>query len=128
MSVHAEFGDLLGRESGPGVAAAHLRSVVSRLEAAQRVGKVPGGSRQTRPPQDWQSNTYSVLVSCVHVNHKVFMCVVYTLYSYKCTVCDSQEQELFFFHELSPGSCFFLPRGAHIYNVLVDFIKVSAIE
>ncbi|KAL4705634.1 hypothetical protein ACJJTC_002020 [Scirpophaga incertulas] len=34
-----------------------------------------------------------------------------------------REQELFFFHELSPGSCFFLPRGAHIYNTLVNFIK-----
>ncbi|KAK3097471.1 hypothetical protein FSP39_009935 [Pinctada imbricata] len=34
-----------------------------------------------------------------------------------------KEQELFFFHEWSPGSCFFLPRGAHIYNKLVDFIK-----
>lgn len=33
------------------------------------------------------------------------------------------EQELFFFHELSPGSCFFLPRGAHIYNTLMNFIK-----
>lgn len=36
----------------------------------------------------------------------------------------SQEQELFFFHALSPGSCFFLPRGAHIYNTLIDFIRV----
>ncbi|XP_025941562.1 threonine--tRNA ligase, mitochondrial [Apteryx rowi] len=34
-----------------------------------------------------------------------------------------RDQELFFFHKLSPGSCFFLPRGAHIYNTLVDFIK-----
>uniref|UniRef100_A0A674ILX7 threonine--tRNA ligase n=1 Tax=Terrapene triunguis TaxID=2587831 RepID=A0A674ILX7_9SAUR len=34
-----------------------------------------------------------------------------------------KEQELFFFHELSPGSCFFLPRGAHVYNTLIDFIK-----
>ncbi|CAH2269858.1 jg14615 [Pararge aegeria aegeria] len=34
-----------------------------------------------------------------------------------------KEQELFFFHELSPGSCFFQPRGAHIYNVLVNFIR-----
>lgn len=34
-----------------------------------------------------------------------------------------KEQELFFFHELSPGSCFFQPRGAHIYNTLVSFIK-----
>jgi threonyl-tRNA synthetase len=36
-----------------------------------------------------------------------------------------REQELFFFHELSPGSCFFLPRGAYIYNTLVEFIRVS---
>ncbi|XP_033749763.1 threonine--tRNA ligase 1, cytoplasmic-like isoform X3 [Pecten maximus] len=34
-----------------------------------------------------------------------------------------REQELFFFHELSPGSCFFLPKGAHIYNTLIDLIK-----
>ncbi|NXI41974.1 SYTC2 ligase, partial [Galbula dea] len=34
-----------------------------------------------------------------------------------------REQELFFFHKLSPGSCFFLPRGAHIYNALVEFIR-----
>lgn len=34
-----------------------------------------------------------------------------------------RDQELFFFHEWSPGSCFFTPRGAHIYNTLVDFIK-----
>ncbi|CAI2722716.1 unnamed protein product [Schistosoma spindalis] len=33
------------------------------------------------------------------------------------------EQKLFFFHELSPGSCFFLPAGAHIYNTLVSFIR-----
>uniref|UniRef100_A0A182QRI4 threonine--tRNA ligase n=1 Tax=Anopheles farauti TaxID=69004 RepID=A0A182QRI4_9DIPT len=34
-----------------------------------------------------------------------------------------KEQELFFFHELSPGSCFFQPKGAHIYNTLMDFIR-----
>ncbi|KAI1301536.1 Threonine--tRNA ligase 1, cytoplasmic [Halotydeus destructor] len=34
-----------------------------------------------------------------------------------------REQGLFFFHELSPGSCFFTPRGAFIYNSLIDFIK-----
>jgi len=33
------------------------------------------------------------------------------------------QQDLFFFHELSPGSCFFQPKGAHIYNKLVTFIK-----
>ena len=34
-----------------------------------------------------------------------------------------REQELFFFHELSPGSCFFLPKGTIIYNRLIQFIK-----
>lgn len=35
-----------------------------------------------------------------------------------------KDQELFFFHDLSPGSCFWLPHGTRIYNTLVDFIKV----
>ncbi|TRZ21434.1 hypothetical protein HGM15179_005655 [Zosterops borbonicus] len=34
-----------------------------------------------------------------------------------------KEQELYFFHDLSPGSCFFLPRGAFLYNTLMDFIR-----
>ncbi|BES89665.1 threonyl-tRNA synthetase [Nesidiocoris tenuis] len=34
-----------------------------------------------------------------------------------------KEQELFFFHELSPGSCFFQPKGAYIYNTLIEFIR-----
>ncbi|XP_030604752.1 threonine--tRNA ligase, cytoplasmic [Archocentrus centrarchus] len=34
-----------------------------------------------------------------------------------------KDQELFFFNEVSPGSCFFLPKGAYIYNTLTDFIK-----
>nr|XP_019582177.1 PREDICTED: probable threonine--tRNA ligase 2, cytoplasmic isoform X3 [Rhinolophus sinicus] len=34
-----------------------------------------------------------------------------------------KDQELYFFHDLSPGSCFFLPRGAFIYNTLMDFIR-----
>lgn len=33
------------------------------------------------------------------------------------------QQKLFFFHELSPGSCFFSSRGAYIYNTLVEFIR-----
>ncbi|XP_052035712.1 threonine--tRNA ligase, mitochondrial isoform X4 [Apodemus sylvaticus] len=37
-----------------------------------------------------------------------------------------KEQELFFFHELSPGSCFFLPRGTRVYNALVAFIRLEA--
>lgn len=32
-------------------------------------------------------------------------------------------QELFFFHPLSPGSCFFLPHGTRIYNKLMNFIR-----
>uniref|UniRef100_A0A7S2SGE3 Probable threonine--tRNA ligase, cytoplasmic n=1 Tax=Rhizochromulina marina TaxID=1034831 RepID=A0A7S2SGE3_9STRA len=32
-------------------------------------------------------------------------------------------QKLFFFHPLSPGSAFWLPHGARIYNTLIDFIK-----
>ena len=34
-------------------------------------------------------------------------------------------QKLFFFHEFSPGSCFFLPHGTRIYNTLVNFIKAE---
>jgi threonyl-tRNA synthetase len=34
------------------------------------------------------------------------------------------EQELFFFHELSPGSCFFLPAGTRIYNTLTTLQRV----
>lgn len=33
------------------------------------------------------------------------------------------KQELFFFHQLSPGSCFWLPHGARIYNKLIEFIR-----
>ncbi|KAI8063587.1 hypothetical protein BC940DRAFT_243122 [Gongronella butleri] len=34
-----------------------------------------------------------------------------------------KEQELFFFHELSPGSAFMLPHGARMYNALMEMIK-----
>ncbi|XP_047324109.1 threonine--tRNA ligase, mitochondrial 1-like [Impatiens glandulifera] len=34
-----------------------------------------------------------------------------------------KNQKLFFFHPLSPGSCFFLPHGTRVYNKLVNFIK-----
>ena len=33
------------------------------------------------------------------------------------------ELELFFFHPLSPGSCFFLPKGALICRKLEDCIR-----
>jgi len=33
------------------------------------------------------------------------------------------KQELFFFHNLSPGSCFWLPHGARVYNKLIEFIR-----
>lgn len=34
-----------------------------------------------------------------------------------------REQELFMFHEMSPGSCFWLPHGARIYNTLNEFLR-----
>lgn len=33
------------------------------------------------------------------------------------------KQKLFFFDELSHGSCFFEPRGAHIYNKLIEYLR-----
>ncbi|WOL17014.1 threonine--tRNA ligase, mitochondrial 1 [Canna indica] len=36
-----------------------------------------------------------------------------------------QNQDLFFFHPLSPGSCFFLPHGTRIYNKLIDFLRAQ---
>lgn len=32
-------------------------------------------------------------------------------------------QKLFFFNESSEGSCFFLPKGAYIYNKLIGFLR-----
>ncbi|KAI2615739.1 threonyl-tRNA synthetase [Hypomontagnella submonticulosa] len=34
-----------------------------------------------------------------------------------------REQELFMFHDLSPGSAFFLPHGTRIYNTLLAYIR-----
>jgi threonyl-tRNA synthetase len=34
-----------------------------------------------------------------------------------------KQQDLFMFHNLSPGSAFFYPPGAHIYNKLVSFVR-----
>ncbi|KAF7196170.1 Threonine--tRNA ligase, cytoplasmic [Pseudocercospora fuligena] len=34
-----------------------------------------------------------------------------------------QDQELFFFHQMSPGSAFFLPHGMIIYNSLMAYLK-----
>ncbi|KAI8626316.1 putative threonyl-tRNA synthetase, cytoplasmic [Xylariaceae sp. FL1651] len=34
-----------------------------------------------------------------------------------------KDQELFMFHDLSPGACFFLPHGTRIYNTLQTFIR-----
>lgn len=36
-----------------------------------------------------------------------------------------REQELFHFHEMSPGSCFWLPHGTRIYNTLVDLMRTE---
>ena len=35
----------------------------------------------------------------------------------------AQMQELILFHDLSPGSAFWLPHGTRIYNTLINFIK-----
>lgn len=34
-----------------------------------------------------------------------------------------RQQDLYFWHVFSPGSTFFLPSGARLYNRLIDFIK-----
>lgn len=34
-----------------------------------------------------------------------------------------KDQELFFFHDLSPGSAMWLPHGTRIYNTIVAFLK-----
>ena len=34
-----------------------------------------------------------------------------------------KQQKLFLFHDLSPGSAFWLPHGTTVYNKLMDFIK-----
>ena len=33
-----------------------------------------------------------------------------------------EQQDLLFFDDLSPGSCFFLPHGCRIYNKLMELI------
>lgn len=39
-----------------------------------------------------------------------------------------KELELFFMHEISPASPFFLPRGTALYNTLVDYIRTLYIK
>ncbi|RLN56067.1 hypothetical protein BBJ29_003032 [Phytophthora kernoviae] len=34
-----------------------------------------------------------------------------------------RQQQLFLFHQLSPGSSFFLPHGTRVFNTLADFIR-----
>ena len=38
------------------------------------------------------------------------------------------QQKLFFFHEWSPGSCFFLPHGTRIYNKLCNYIRSEYVK
>jgi threonyl-tRNA synthetase len=53
-------------------------------------------------------------------------------YSYDEQITSHQDigiqQKLFMFHEVSPGSCFFLPHGTRIYNKLVDLIKKEYLD
>ena len=53
-----------------------------------------------------------------------YFLIIYALWTCPVNVF-AQDQDLFFFNDVSPGSCFFLPKGAHIYNTLTDFIKVN---
>ncbi|KIJ63654.1 hypothetical protein HYDPIDRAFT_175966 [Hydnomerulius pinastri MD-312] len=39
-----------------------------------------------------------------------------------------REQELFFFNDLSPGSCFFLPHGTRIYNTLLELMRAEYVK
>ncbi|KAF8556608.1 threonyl-tRNA synthetase [Imleria badia] len=39
-----------------------------------------------------------------------------------------REQELFFFNDLSPGSCFFLPHGTRIYNTLLELMRSEYVK
>ncbi len=39
-----------------------------------------------------------------------------------------RELELFTFHPLAPGSPFFLPRGARVYNALADYVRGLYLE
>lgn len=53
------------------------------------------------------------------------MHVAFATDAYSPPLTTAQDQELFFFHEMSPGSCFFLPHGARIYQTLMDLIRVG---
>ncbi|RCN45480.1 tRNA ligase class II core domain protein [Ancylostoma caninum] len=52
---------------------------------------------------------------------------MYVVFQEKASDCDHRrvgcDQQLFFFHPLSPGSAFWYPNGAHIYNKLISFIR-----
>ena len=66
-------------------------------------------------------DTYSADLLC---NAGLILC---TLFVHQAKKRDHRrvgvQQELFFFHPLSPGSAFFLPHGTRIYNRLMDFIR-----
>ncbi|KAF8500154.1 hypothetical protein F5888DRAFT_1679539 [Russula emetica] len=80
---------------------AFMITKVSMHEILQ--GVLSRGS-EARPPKNWQG----VLLARGHVAspHRFL-----------------QEQELFFFNDLSPGSAFWLPHGTRIYNALVDMLR-----
>lgn len=64
-------------------------------------------------------------VGLVNLNHPTNPTILCSHSSSSPAELVLQRQELFFFHQLSPGSCFFLPHGARIYNRLMNFIRVS---
>lgn len=107
--------------AGPGRerrAAARVRRRLPRLQAAQAAHEGAGGGRQARPPPRGRGpgartgqGRPATLPSPPWGD---------TPHSPR-----PLSQELFFFHRLSPGSAFFLPAGARIYNRLVDFIRAQ---
>ncbi|XP_049472321.1 threonine--tRNA ligase, mitochondrial isoform X2 [Panthera uncia] len=81
----------------PRATAASVRDLLPHNGGVESLGRREGESGVTGPPAHWEV-TLPFL---------------------------TQAQELFFFHELSPGSCFFLPRGTRVYNALVAFIRAE---
>ena len=72
----------------------------------------------------WQNtrNSWKKLHSGIIARSAVF--VPFSVWKAWLTI-DEQDQELYFFNELSPGSAFWLPHGTRIYNTLVDMIKAE---
>lgn len=97
-----------------------IRCGLSRREGQRGVGATARGGEEEGPQTDWDGKMKSILQNEISLRTRSTFVMLFLLLLF----CFPQDQELFFFNEVSPGSCFFLPKGAHIYNTLTDFIKV----